>query len=729
MLEMSSLKLKADQKYNCTDCDKPYVKKGALTNHMKNIHGKQAPPAKKEFLDNTTYSDLDKDETMIRTAAQAETAKDFIKDANLTELEDGDFNLTINHSENKALTQEEEQSLENWTNKYTKASQSEFNEEIEYGASSTIRSMINGQLEDMLATISEESPEILLSGPLIDDQEVLNDKGITQTDQTQNKSQVVDQFQEVRVLEDPQSYNSEQEACMCDKCGWMERSSSKLKEHIKSEHNTTETDSINSESLSHNCADYNFNTDLALNLIQHDLDEHVPKGFLSIIRNQVKPIDPAMVYILAEQNLQLAEEIRNLRKSVEKQSQKPISEIKVKCSKCPTICTDQTCLEEHMKKEHTKNKHKLHYVCTQCNKVFRQRIDLHKHIELVHKPLIKEPIQLTTRKHLKCFKCDHTDSSEEELTKHFESKHSEMLQKKMPKNVRQTKQVKCPLCSYQNRSEENVITHVEDQHPDKKKCPKCNKEFTTNIEFQTHTSEAHNKCDKCNQKFLSQEALDTHVTDVHVSKAKVKNTLLIADSLSKYQNPRIIEKSLGGRGLYTPGFVNPRTGRAYCSTRDWPNSRYPENNLEEKVMEQLSIREHSHLIFSAPCNDISNIGDIQDISEKHTLAIKSSENCIAIAERALRDFPKLEKVIIPERLPRADHLADLSEFSNFVLRSLAEKSELSSRITVAPMEPLYFTTEERMSQIFGSPYFSSFDGIHPKGKIGKKLLITVLFQL
>jgi hypothetical protein len=143
--------------------------------------------------------------------------------------------------------------------------------------------------------------------------------------------------------------------------------------------------------------------------------------------------------------------------------------------------------------------------------------------------------------------------------------------------------------------------------------------------------------------------------------------------------------------------------------------------LEEKVMEQLAVREHSHLIFGAPCNDITNIGDIEDISEMHRLAVKSSENCIKIAEKSLRKFPKLEKVVIPERLPRADHLADLSEYSNFALRSLAEKSQLSRRIVVAPMESLYLNTDEELSKIFGSPYSSSYDGIHPKGNLGSRL--------
>ena len=197
---------------------------------------------------------------------------------------------------------------------------------------------------------------------------------------------------------------------------------------------------------------------------------------------------------------------------------------------------------------------------------------------------------------------------------------------------------------------------------------------------------------------------------------------MIADSNSKYQNPRLIEKkALGGLGLFTPGFVKPRTGRAYCSSRDWPNSRFPANNLEDKVMEQMAVRDHSLLLFGAPCNDISNIGEIQDITEKHRLAVKSSQNCITLAEKTLMKFPTLETVLITERMPRADHLSDLSEYSNFALRTLVEKSPLYRRIKVVPMESMHFSTDKRMSEIFGSPNSSSFDGIHPKGKLGSRL--------
>ena len=78
-------------------------------------------------------------------------------------------------------------------------------------------------------------------------------------------------------------------------------------------------------------------------------------------------------------------------------------------------------------------------------------------------------------------------------------------------------------------------------------------------------------------------------------------------------------------------------------------------------------------------------------------------------------------MVIPERLPRADYLSDLSEFSNFTLRTLAEKSALSSRITVIPMDSLQYSTHNRMVAIFGSENSYNVDGIHLNGMLGSHL--------
>ena len=298
-----------------------------------------------------------------------------------------------------------------------------------------------------------------------------------------------------------------------------------------------------------------------------------------------------------------------------------------------------------------------------------------------------------------------------------------------------TKQFDCPICSFQNPSEAEISKHIESKHTEK--CMVCQIEFTCKSDMENHVTSVHKKVkstekhickkcshefysnnelkDHCNEIFASKKDLKRHTDNTHVSKMKFKNTLLVADSHSKYQNPRLIEReALGGQGLFAPS-------RAYCSSQDWPNSYYPENNLKDKIPELLSSREHSLLIFGAPGNDISNIGSIESQSERYRLAVKSSENCITIAEEALRMFPLLEQVLIHERLPRADSLSDLSEYANFALSSLVKKSELHNRISVVPMTALHFTTDDKMEDIFGSPTSQSFDGIHLKGRLGYQL--------
>ena len=68
---------KSYNKYECNICSKPYIKRGCLTNHMKKIHDVQDAPA--GFLDSTTYSELDREETFIRTTGQIMTADSFLK--------------------------------------------------------------------------------------------------------------------------------------------------------------------------------------------------------------------------------------------------------------------------------------------------------------------------------------------------------------------------------------------------------------------------------------------------------------------------------------------------------------------------------------------------------------------------------------------------------------------------------------------------------------------------
>ena len=83
---MPGLKLNLDPKYKCPDCGKPYVKKGALTNHMRNMHANDDSSVTHGLLDNTAYSDLDKDETIIRSHAVAMNEVDIFQDVILNQF-------------------------------------------------------------------------------------------------------------------------------------------------------------------------------------------------------------------------------------------------------------------------------------------------------------------------------------------------------------------------------------------------------------------------------------------------------------------------------------------------------------------------------------------------------------------------------------------------------------------------------------------------------------------
>ena len=72
-------------KYECNLCQKPYVKKGCLTKHLKNVHNVNDSDAEKGFLDSTSYSELDRDETILRTVGQIMTADRFYQDLSIEE--------------------------------------------------------------------------------------------------------------------------------------------------------------------------------------------------------------------------------------------------------------------------------------------------------------------------------------------------------------------------------------------------------------------------------------------------------------------------------------------------------------------------------------------------------------------------------------------------------------------------------------------------------------------
>ena len=48
--------------YNCNECDKPYIKKGAMKNHLKRVHNISKSPINKGFMDITTANNPENNE-------------------------------------------------------------------------------------------------------------------------------------------------------------------------------------------------------------------------------------------------------------------------------------------------------------------------------------------------------------------------------------------------------------------------------------------------------------------------------------------------------------------------------------------------------------------------------------------------------------------------------------------------------------------------------------------
>ena len=153
------------------------------------------------------------------------------------------------------------------------------------------------------------------------------------------------------------------------------------------------------------------------------------------------------------------------------------------------------------------------------------------------------------------------------------------------------------MCNFQGSCEALVTKHIEDQHPEKHLPDRCPDDFPTISELKKDIINVQSvpplaeqlldtpKCKKCLEYFNGLFELKSHMKKVHILCDKCKrSTLLLGDSMSKYQNPRLIEKAMGGHGLFTPGCVNPRTSQANCSNKDWSNSCFLNNNLEEKVI-------------------------------------------------------------------------------------------------------------------------------------------------
>ena len=369
----------------------------------------------------------------------------------------------------------------------------------------------------------------------------------------------------------------------------------------------------------------------------------------------------------------------------------------LECEYCAFKTDNKSQLNLHKSGKHSKETSLI--VCPMCDYKSNSEPEVTKHVQDQHKE--DEPMNQLT-----CEYCAFKTDSKSQLNLHKSGKHR-----------KETTLIVCPMCDYKSTSEPEVTKHVQDQHKETFSCSKCNKTFENETSLRTHITGDHIQCNQCSQDFTTKTDHKKHMAEQHAQQT-TDWSLLVGDSHIKAIKSRQIEKVLKGNRLRNPAASSPRAGSTYNTSRFWPGARYPDSNLEEKIPALLKERPYKSMIVLTPSNNIKNIESL-DRHEQNELAVQTALETVAIVEKALKETPTLEKVIIVETPPRADseRLSELSEFCNFTLKSRVEKSEHHDQITIANLDTIY---EYKVEHIFGHPSSQLYDGIHMKGKYGKQ---------
>ena len=323
------------------------------------------------------------------------------------------------------------------------------------------------------------------------------------------------------------------------------------------------------------------------------------------------------------------------------------------------------------------------------------------------------------KKAFECPLCDYSSSSEAEITNHVDHSHPD-------KSVDPNQPSQCKDCQYTTHSTNQLKSHMSDKHskqPKLLKCPMCNYKNSLESKVTKHVEESHPEkyeCDICKKSFENQTDLKTHTTVKHKQQAErnVDWGLIVGDSHIKSVQTRRLEKVCRGKRLRNPAKTSQKEGSAYTTTKYWPNARFPESNLEEKVPKLLSERKYDYLITLTPSNNIKNVENME-ANEQYKLAEHTALETLAIVEKAIEKSDTLKNAVIMELPPRADsaRLQSLTEYCNFILRESVFRSKHKEKITLGSFDRLYDFSE---NNIFGHKSSSSYDGIHLRGEWGSE---------
>ena len=140
-----------------------------------------------------------------------------------------------------------------------------------------------------------------------------------------------------------------------------------------------------------------------------------------------------------------------------------------------------------------------------------------------------------------------------------------------------------------------------------------------------------------------------------------------------------------------------RTVKSYSSVQD--RARWPSKNIADVTESSLQSTQnedpYTHLILSAPTEDISNLNTSKYVEDDNTEALKqnviiSCKNMFTTAQNALTTHPELQKVVITEHAPRSDPKevdplglkTQLAKFANATFNQLWLSCPMKNRIQI-----------------------------------------------
>ena len=204
------------------------------------------------------------------------------------------------------------------------------------------------------------------------------------------------------------------------------------------------------------------------------------------------------------------------------------------CSKCNKKYRLRKYLKRHIRSFHENERKR--YICKVCGNEFTLQTNLNHHMQQVHEKVKYD-----------CLFCDYKASTKAARDIHVDSIHKGIL-------------LKCSECDYKASFPSNLTRHLKSKHKGiKYECTICHKELSSSSHLKRHVDQVHNSkkvsCNECDISFASEETFKNHlksrkhqVKKVHsndqvknfvafISALKEENMTWINLILSKYLSP------------------------------------------------------------------------------------------------------------------------------------------------------------------------------------------------